>query len=136
MPSPILAPETQAAVRLALAASWSARTSVCYNPSIAPLSYGQCAPTAVVIHEHFGGEILRTELVRHDGHLVRHFYNRIDGQRLDFTEDQLAIPDYWAKVEYTDIPSSPSEATTEMMPGQLDEMRRAFRSALNVANAV
>jgi hypothetical protein len=46
-------------IRKALELSWSAETSACFSPTAYP-SYGQCAQTAVVIQEIFGGEILRT----------------------------------------------------------------------------
>jgi len=117
-------------IRLALEQSWSDKTSVCYNPSIAPLSYGQCAPTAVVIFERFGGEILRTEVQKYDGTFIRHFYNRIEGQRHDFTADQFNIQDYWREVIYKDIPSNVADALTEMLPDQLEAMRYAFSKAL------
>lgn len=129
-----LTADVQANIRLALEQSWSEDTSVCYNPSIAPVSYGQCAPTAVVVFEKFGGEILRTEVEKYDGTYIRHFYNRIGDQRHDFTADQFNIPDYWRNVTYKDIPSSVAEALTEMLPGQLEAMRSAFESALARVN--
>ncbi len=126
-----------AVIRQALEQSWSEKTSVCYNPEIAPLSYGQCAPTAIVVFETFGGEILRTEVPKWDGSLIRHFYNRIEGQRHDFTEDQFKIPDdpnYWGEFIYKDILSSVAEAASETLPGQLVAMRLAFAKALDRAN--
>ena len=129
MPIPHLTLEAQTKIRLALEQSWSDKTSVCYNPSIAPLSYGQCAPTTVVIFEKFGGEILRTEIEKHDGTFIRHFYNRIEGQRYDFTADQFEIHDYWREVIYKDLPSSVTEACSEMLSGQLQAMRTAFDKA-------
>ncbi len=136
MESPPLSPAAQSEVRRALKRSWSEKTSVCYNPSIAPVSYGQCAATAIVICETYGGAILRSEIVRCDGTTARHFYNRIGGQRLDFTEDQLDIPGYWSMPQYLDLPSSIAEAEAELMPGQLDAMRSAFRAALAGRDAV
>lgn len=123
-------------IRHALANSWSEKTSGCYNPSIAPPSYGQCAATSIVISETFGGEILRSEILRHDGSVARHFYNRIGGQRYDFTADQLDIPGYWSMPEYLDIPSDAAEAETELLPGQLVAMRIAFRMAMERGDAV
>lgn len=67
---------------------------------------------------------------------MRHFYNRIDGCRFDFTEEQLRIPDYWSNVDYHDIPSSVAEAETEMLPGQLSAMRSAFKAAMEAKDAV
>jgi hypothetical protein len=131
-----LTENTKELVRHALEGSWSSKTSVCYNPKIAALSYGQCAPTAAVIAETFGGEILKTQVPKKDGTSVRHFYNRIDGQRYDFTRSQFDdLPDYWGPVVYDDTPSSLADAMTEMLPGQLDAMRMAFRKALNEQNA-
>jgi hypothetical protein len=126
----LASPDSQAKVRRALEASWSEKTSYCYNPSLAPVSYGQCAATAIVVQERYGGEILRSEITRSDGKKLRHFYNRIDGQRLDFTADQLEMREHWSMAEYLDIPSSAAEAETELVSGQLDEMRRAFRRAI------
>lgn len=113
-------------IKRALERSWSADTSYCYSPTAAP-SYGQCAPTAIVIREHFGGEILRTDGWPPKG---RHFYNQINGKRYDFTSQQFEMPDYSHKVEYNDIPSSPEEAATEATPAQIDAMRVAFTKAL------
>ena len=131
-----LSEDTKELVRRALERSWSSKTSVCYNPKIAPLSYGQCAPTAVVIAETFGAEILRTQVPKKGGTSVRHFYNRIAGQRYDFTRSQFDdLPDYWGPVVYDDTLSSLADAMTEMLPGQLEEMRSAFKKALDEKNA-
>ncbi len=127
-----LTEDTKDLVQQALEQCWSLETSVCYKPEIAPLSYGQCAPTAAVVADAFGGEILRTQVPKKDGTSVRHFYNRIDGQRFDFTRSQFDdLPEYWGPVVYDDINSSLAEAMTEMLPGQLEAMRAAFRKALD-----
>lgn len=126
--------ETIAMVKGALEKSWSSKTSACFNPEIAPISYGQCAPTAVVVHEWFGGEIFRTSVKKIDGTSIRHFYNFVNQQRFDFTESQFAIPDYWSEFNYEDIPSNVSEALTEMLPGQIEEMRSAFKKAMSSYN--
>lgn len=131
----VLTEDTKELIQQALERSWSSQTSVCYNPKIAPLSYGQCAPTAAVIAETFGGEILKTQIPKKDGAFARHFYNRINGQRYDFTRSQFDdLPDYWGPVVYHDTPSSLADAMTEMLPGQLDAMRMAFRKALDDQN--
>lgn len=130
MNTPPLSLESINRIKCALECSWSGATSDCYNPTLAPKSYGQCAPTAIVVLEVFGGEILRTEVKKLDGTSVHHFYNRIGGERFDFTADQFSISDYWCDIEYLDILSSTQEAISEMLPGQLDAMRRAFQKSL------
>ena len=114
-------------VRNALERSWSAETSVCYSPD-AYASYGQCAQTAIVIQERFGGEIMRTT----GWHgLGNHFYNRIEGERVDFTADQFTMPDYSYALTYEDRASSAAEAEEETRPGQVEALRRAFRKAFD-----
>ena len=63
---------------------------------------GKDGVVSLLIHDIFGGEILKTKLKSR-----WHFYNRIDGKRLDFTiNDQTkSYDDYY----FEDIPSSPSE---------------------------
>jgi len=74
----------------------------------------------------------KTQIPKKDGTSVRHFYNRIDGPRYDFTRSQFDdLPDYWGPVSYDDTPSSVADAMTEMLPGQVDAMRTAFRKALD-----
>lgn len=113
--------------RTALERSWSAETSVCFSPSAYP-SYGQCAQTAIVMQETFGGEILRTTGWHGIGN---HFYNRIVGERVDLTADQFTMPDYSYDLKYEDCPSNATEAANECLPGQIDTLRRAFLEALN-----
>ncbi|MDP1654776.1 MAG: hypothetical protein Q8K91_09645 [Hylemonella sp.] len=112
-------------IRKALELSWSAETSACFSPSAYP-SYGQCAQTAVVIQEIFGGEILRTTGWHGRGN---HFYNRIGGQRIDFTADQFSMPNYSYALTYEDQISSADEAEKECLPGQIDALRRAYHKA-------
>lgn len=59
----------------------------------------------------------------------RHFYNRIDGSRYDFTADQFEDPEYSHKVEYKDLSSNSEEARSETLPGQIEAMRAAFEKA-------
>ena len=61
---------------------------------------GQCGVTALVVHDKFGGEILKTDV---NG--AWHFYNRIDGKRVDFTMGQFDSP-----IGYDDVPSNRDEA--------------------------
>jgi hypothetical protein len=54
---------------------------------------------SLLIHDIFGGEILKTHLRKN-----WHFYNRIDGERIDFTKKRKS-----AKTIFEDIPSTPEE---------------------------
>ena len=109
-------------VRRALELSWSAETSVCFSPDAFP-SYGQCAQTAIVVQERFGGEILRTTGWHGRGN---HFYNRIAGKRIDFTADQFTMRDYSYDLTYEDHLSSAAEAAEDTRGGQVEALRSAF----------
>lgn len=68
-----------------------------------------------MFHDLFGGEILKTKTP--DGW---HFYNRIDGQRFDFTESQFSEP-----IEYMDMVSSREEAFSDTNTEQYDYLRQS-----------
>ena len=116
--------QTQKQIRRALERSWCADTCIAFaadNPAA-----NHCAQTAIVLQRKFGGDILMTG-VRGD---QIHVYNRIDGQRLDFTADQFTlIPgDTW-RVEYDDTVISVAEAMTLTNPRQIDILLRAFEAS-------
>jgi hypothetical protein len=94
--------------------------------------YGQCAQTAIVINEKFGGDILKTQGWPNEKGYGRHFYNRIDGVNYDFTAEQFTdIPDYTCDIKYQDIPSSIKEAETETNKQQIAALRHAFNNAFD-----
>jgi hypothetical protein len=66
------------------------------------LSDGQDSVISHLIHDIFGGEILKTPKKR-----GWHFYNRINGERIDFTKSEKSKSANDNKFE--DIPSSPDE---------------------------
>ena len=57
---------------------------------------------SLLIHDIFGGEILKTHMKR-----GWHFYNRIEGKRIDFTGSDIGKSDEYTQFE--DIPSTPDE---------------------------
>jgi hypothetical protein len=61
---------------------------------------GQDSLISLLIHDVFGGEMLKTHKNKN-----WHFYNRIDGERVDFTK--AGKPD--EKNRFEDIPSNPDE---------------------------
>ncbi len=98
----------------ALSLSWSldtARQWTATNPAA-----GQCNVTALLVHERFGGELLKTPLPEGD-----HYYNRIDGRRYDFTESQFGEP-----IAYVDLPASQSDAERGATAAELAALREAF----------
>lgn len=82
----------------ALKKSWSIQSSSKWrldNPA-----KGQCGVTALVVNDILGGEIYKTWL--DEGW---HFYNIVDGDRKDFTQEQFPY-----NLEYQDVRSSREEA--------------------------
>ena len=75
---------------------------------------GQCGVTALVVNDELGGDILKTDV---NG--AWHFYNRIDGKRVDFTMGQFESP-----ISYDDIPSDRTEAFSDCSAAQYDLLRK------------
>jgi len=65
---------------------------------------GQDCVISMLIHDIFGGEILKTH--ENNGW---HFYNRIGGERIDFADMETEKPVEIDKFE--DIPSNPAETS-------------------------
>jgi hypothetical protein len=107
-----------ARVLAALEASWSEESSSRWsrgNPAC-----GQCNATALVVHERYGGELLKTR-VGEDWH----FYNRLGGKIYDFTSSQFAAP-----VRYDDVPASQGDALAGTSVTQVAALARRFDAAL------
>lgn len=80
------------ALRRELERHWSVDTSFSpdkWTPNRP--SVGQCAVTSMIVHDRFGGEMLRSV---NEG--VMHYWNRIDGVDVDLTRDQF---DTWAPTQ-------------------------------------
>ena len=110
------------AIQGTLRKSWSLATSskwTMQNPAA-----GQCNVTSLLIHELFGGDLLKTPLLQGD-----HFYNRIGGVRHDFTESQFDQP-----IPYSDIPTDRAEAERGTTSTQLAALRAAFTRQSIVSN--
>jgi hypothetical protein len=63
---------------------------------------GQDSLISLLIHDIFGGEILKTHFKK-----GWHFYNRIEGRRIDFTG--LDLNKTSEGINFEDIPSTPDE---------------------------
>ncbi|WP_315731778.1 MULTISPECIES: isochorismatase family protein [unclassified Bradyrhizobium] len=110
------------AIQGILRRSWSLATSskwTMQNPAA-----GQCNVTSLLVHELFGGDLLKTPLLQGD-----HFYNRIEGVRYDFTESQFDQP-----ITYSDIPADRAEAEKGATSTQLAALRAVFTRQTVVSN--
>lgn len=89
-------------VRKALRSTWKQD----YKPglTIADVAKGQDSLVSKLIYDIFGGEILKTHMEK-----GWHFYNRINGERLDFAGLDTKVSIYSNKFE--DIPSTPAETS-------------------------
>jgi len=87
-------------VQEALNRSLAAENSIALLPVRKPVS--QNTAISLLIHDIFGGEILKTHKKK-----GWHFYNRIDGERIDLTmSSNKKLPD---DNRFEDIPSTPAE---------------------------
>jgi hypothetical protein len=73
-------------LRSALEDLWSAETSVNGILDEQRRSRGQCVPTALLVHELYGGDIVRTVVCGES-----HYFNRIKGVEIDLTRDQFPV---------------------------------------------
>lgn len=74
----------------ALQKSWSKETS--YLPdewNHANAALGQCAVTALIVNDFFGGDIVWADALLPDGQMVSHYFNVIDGKVVDLTRSQF-----------------------------------------------
>lgn len=55
------------------------------NPAL-----GQCAVTALVVNDYFGGEIVWCEAVQPDGQKISHYFNKVDNNEIDLTRSQFS----------------------------------------------
>ncbi|MCX6155345.1 MAG: hypothetical protein NT007_14420 [Candidatus Kapabacteria bacterium] len=100
---------------------WSSESSIFWSP-INP-ARGQCAVTALVIQDYFGGDILKT-LVSNG---LWHYYNQIDRVRIDYTAEQFS-----EEIIYLDIKSNFSEALSETNILQYLYLSIAFDKVMNI----
>ena len=117
----------ETAVRRALRQAWSLETARQWTPEN-PAS-GQCNVTAAVIFDLFGGDILRTRLPD-----VWHYYNRIDGKRVDFTDSQFSAPGALFKppARYDDEPTTRGAAMDGIPEREYETLRSALLSAVGL----
>ena len=79
-----------------------------------------CSVTALIVQEHFGGDILSTKTVG-----GTHFYNQIDGTRWDLTISQFAEP-----IPFDDTPASREAAMSDTTPEKYYILRERLHYGL------
>ena len=105
---------------------WSQETSTLWsadNPA-----RGQCDVTALVIHAHYGGHLLKTFIEEQP-----HFYNQINGIRYDFTASQFPV-----LPEYEDLSAEREEILTSsaLVRQQYQTLRERFEQLLGQGKPV
>lgn len=81
---------SESELKLALKKSWTQESSstpkkwTSHNPAC-----GQCAVTALIVNDYFGGDILWTNAVLPNGKKISHFFNKIEYIEKDFTKIQF-----------------------------------------------
>lgn len=110
----------EAKVRSALVHAWSLKTAKQWTPDTP--AAGQCNVTTVVVHDLFGGDILKTSLPDYD---VDHFYNRVDGVVVDLTDSQFSAP-----VSYDDEVASRADAMGCVLDSEYEILRAALLARL------
>ncbi|WP_440446506.1 YunG family protein [Nocardia amamiensis] len=73
----------------ALRKSWSADTSSSPDWTENNRAKGQCAVTACVVQDYFGGDILNTVATLPSSETVSHYFNVVDGETIDLTREQF-----------------------------------------------
>ena len=105
-------PLTLEGVEAAIRASWSVES--CDPTDVEEWtpdnpSRGQCAVTALVVHDLLGGQLLEAEVRNHDGSPQGfHYWNRLAGVDVDLTRSQFRDGEVVAEPQLIDrLPSAP-----------------------------
>lgn len=93
-------------VRKALKQTWAMDRNSGGNPG--KNADDQSIETSRLIFDIFGGEILKTFNKKN-----WHFYNRIDGERIDFSIS--GVDKSFRDIRFADLPSSPEETRTYLV---------------------
>ncbi|WP_261967969.1 YunG family protein [Prosthecodimorpha staleyi] len=109
--------EDEMRVLTCLTEAWSAESSSQWSPHNP--AAGQCGLTAALVHDRFGGRILKTRIGS-----SFHYYNEIAGRRIDFTESQFDEPP-----DPEDVAASRDEAAADGTPAQFAALSARFDAA-------
>ncbi|WP_338652104.1 hypothetical protein [Lysinibacillus sp. Y5S-8] len=107
----------------ALRKSWLSQSSSKW--SLDNPAKGQCGVTSLVVQDILGGEIRKTFLKE-----GWHFYNVINGIRMDFTEEQFSYI-----IDYQDIDSNRNEAFHDTNDAQYSYLKSQVYKLLGKAES-
>ena len=85
---------------------------------------GQCGVTALVAQDVLGGDILKTKYGD-----IWHFYNRIEGEVIDFTKSQFEAP-----IGYDNRLATRAEAFADTNAEQYNHLSTAVQKHLDTTN--
>ena len=88
-------------LKSAIERSWGARSSFDaeeWTPSNP--AHGQCAMTALVVNDFFGGKFLKVVATYPNGKVVSHFYNELESGIVDLTRSQFPEGTKFSAAEY------------------------------------
>lgn len=85
-------------------------------------TYGQCAITATLVYDLFGGTIHK---IRTDG--GTHYFNRINGHYIDLTKDQFDL--YGIPVQY-----EPNEVVSREYCGKNKDTNKRYKLLIHLLN--
>lgn len=111
---------SQDRLQTALVESWSPQSGTKWtadNPA-----KGQCGVTALVVHDLWGGDLRKTNVPE-----GWHYYNKINGDRYDFTDSQFSHA-----IDYEDIPSNRAEALSDTNEAQYRYLSQKVQASLTV----
>ena len=107
-------------VQAAIRASWSLETcdpTDAAEWATANPSRGQCAVTALVVHDLFGGQLLEAEVHFDDGSRQGfHYWNRLAGGDVDLTREQFTSHEFLQEPRAVDrLPEFPWRAQEQYL---------------------
>lgn len=114
----------KASIQKAILSAWAMEESPSWKPADPAL--GQSSLISKLVYDIFGGEILKTRRIK-----SWHFYNRIDGEIIDFTKSE--IDKIFEGKGLEDLPVSPDETNHYFAPEDYSVFFRRFNRTFEFA---
>lgn len=107
----------------ALRRSWSPESCVHESWDADNPAKGQCEPSSFVAWEHLGGSLVLGQVFIDDEFSEHHYWNRINGEDIDFTADQFD-----QRHEIREV----AVLTSDELQARQHEMRPDFKARIDV----